>query len=674
MTAASPIVLAPPAPPPTAAESPEFDVVVIGAGIVGSALAYALARSGRRVALLERDLAQPDRIVGELLQPAGVHALARLGISDALDGIDAVRVRGYQVFYEDNNVPIPYPTRSDHVQPDSDDSDQEQEQGRSFHHGRFIQSLRSHAQKQHGVTFYEATVSELIYSTTQPNVVVGVNASAKQSPATQSGSSPAPDGAAAAASPTTTFQLRAPLTFVADGCFSKFRRTLRGTSSRHTPLIRSHFVGLELTHEPMSSLYAPTPTHPNALPATQGGTAMLPAPEHGHVCLTPSGPVLLYQIGPCETRILIDVPHKGAAPPPNGKGQLDQHIRSKVVPHLPKQAGAAVLAELDKGQRLRSMPNSWLPPSLQGQGTSDRQGVILVGDAMNMRHPLTGGGMSVGLWDVVYLTALLGGPNWRPDTSPARSANAEKEQGQTADKSITPDTVDLSQWSKEISPALRRWHWQRKGLAGVINVLAQALYSLFGADDDDLFILREGCFAYFRLGGECVNGPVKLLSGLAPQPMLLVFHFFSVAILACRLLFTTDLALRRKRNIEAAESGTKPSTAPPGILDYPWLLWRTLHVLWTACLVLFPVIFSELKRNVPDPFAFPKPSVAQNSNEKDHSAEKESGALASRSFSVLAVGAVVLIVAWRLSQSPGSGGLMAPVMHAQAHAQRALRG
>ncbi|KAK0521234.1 Squalene epoxidase [Tilletia horrida] len=651
---AAPITLAPPAPVPTSPQPPpQYDVVVVGAGIVGSALAYALARSGRSVALLERDLSQPDRIVGELLQPAGVHALSRLGLSDALEGIDAVRVRGYQVFYEGNNVPIPYPTRDAHVQPSSDD--EEQEQGRSFHHGRFIQSLRACAQKQAGVTVFEATVSELLYSSSAPNVVIGVSATTKQAIA-EEGAAPV----------STAFEVHAPLTFVADGCFSKFRRTLRGTSSRHTPLIRSHFVGLELTHEPMSSLYAPSPKHPNALPATQGGTAFLPAPEHGHVCLTPSGPVLLYQIGPCETRILIDVPHKGTAPPPNGNGQLDKHIRSNVVPHLPQHAAAAVLAELDKGQRLRSMPNSWLPPSLQGQGKgdSDRQGVILVGDAMNMRHPLTGGGMSVGLWDVVYLTALLGGSAWRPDASAARSTTDEA-QLQVSSSAPVKVVADLSNWDSDIRPALRTWHWQRKGLAGVINVLAQALYSLFGADDDDLFILREGCFAYFRLGGECVNGPVRLLSGLAPQPMLLVFHFFSVAILACRLLFTTDLAMRRKRNIEAAKSGTTPSTAPPGVLDYPWLLYRTIHVLWTACIVLFPVIFSELKQNVPDPFKGAKGKLS-GSGAPSHKGEDQSKLVATAPLSTLAVGAVVLVVAWRLSQSPGSSGLTGIMAHAQS--------
>ena len=43
--------------------------------------------------LLERDLAQPDRIVGELLQPGGYLALKRLGLAGAVLGIDAQKVR-----------------------------------------------------------------------------------------------------------------------------------------------------------------------------------------------------------------------------------------------------------------------------------------------------------------------------------------------------------------------------------------------------------------------------------------------------------------------------------------------------------------------------------------------------------------------------------------------------
>ena len=39
--------------------------------------------------LLERDLSQPDRIVGELLQPGGYLMLKRLGLAHVLDNIDA---------------------------------------------------------------------------------------------------------------------------------------------------------------------------------------------------------------------------------------------------------------------------------------------------------------------------------------------------------------------------------------------------------------------------------------------------------------------------------------------------------------------------------------------------------------------------------------------------------
>lgn len=57
-----------------------YDVVIVGAGILGCALAAAFGKQGRHVLLLERDLSEPDRIVGELLQPGGVSALEKLGL------------------------------------------------------------------------------------------------------------------------------------------------------------------------------------------------------------------------------------------------------------------------------------------------------------------------------------------------------------------------------------------------------------------------------------------------------------------------------------------------------------------------------------------------------------------------------------------------------------------
>lgn len=60
--------------------APEPDVVIVGAGVLGSAMAAVLARDGKRVTVVERDMKEPDRIVGELLQPGGYRALKELGL------------------------------------------------------------------------------------------------------------------------------------------------------------------------------------------------------------------------------------------------------------------------------------------------------------------------------------------------------------------------------------------------------------------------------------------------------------------------------------------------------------------------------------------------------------------------------------------------------------------
>ena len=108
------------------------DAVIVGAGIIGCSLAVTLAKQGRSVVIIERDWAEPDRIVGELLQPGGVKALTKLGLRDCLEGIDAIPEYGYQVIYKNERVLIPYISEEN-----------ECPEGRSFHHGRFINNLRN---------------------------------------------------------------------------------------------------------------------------------------------------------------------------------------------------------------------------------------------------------------------------------------------------------------------------------------------------------------------------------------------------------------------------------------------------------------------------------------------------------------------------------------------------
>ncbi|RHN51011.1 putative squalene monooxygenase [Medicago truncatula] len=90
---------------------------------------------GRRVHVIERDLSEPDRIVGELLQPGGYLKLLELGLEDCVDGIDAQRVFGYALYKDGKNIKLSYPLENFNVDVS----------GRSFHNGRFIKKMREKA-------------------------------------------------------------------------------------------------------------------------------------------------------------------------------------------------------------------------------------------------------------------------------------------------------------------------------------------------------------------------------------------------------------------------------------------------------------------------------------------------------------------------------------------------
>jgi squalene monooxygenase len=100
--------------------------------------------------------------------------------------------------------------------------------------------------------------------------------------------------------------------------------------------------------------------------------------------------------------------------------------------------------------------------------------------------------------------------------------------------------------------------------------------------DEILNVLQDGCFRYFELGGRCIDDPVGLLSGyltswivlisrIYARPILLVIHFYAVALYSIFLLF-------RKASI----------------VNYPSTVIKGFNVLAKACVVLIPVVISEL--------------------------------------------------------------------------------
>jgi 2-polyprenyl-6-methoxyphenol hydroxylase-like FAD-dependent oxidoreductase len=62
------------------------DVLIVGAGISGTAMAIALHRRGVSVLLVERDAQVRERFKGEYLQPVAVQRLEKLGLGSVLDG------------------------------------------------------------------------------------------------------------------------------------------------------------------------------------------------------------------------------------------------------------------------------------------------------------------------------------------------------------------------------------------------------------------------------------------------------------------------------------------------------------------------------------------------------------------------------------------------------------
>jgi squalene monooxygenase len=479
----------------------EADVVIVGAGIFGCAAAYSLARQGRSVLLLEKSLKEPDRIVGELLQPGGISALEKLGLSSCLEGIDSIRVDGYEVVYYGNPVNISYPANVGAANEggfhESANEKSSRPKGRSFHHGRFIGQLRRACHSQPNITIVETEVMDTITSTHNPQVL-GVTASTLN-PETGEKEDDCFFGE---------------LTIIADGYASKFRKRYIDKA----PVVKSKFYALELIDCPM------------------------PAPNHGIVVLGDASPVLLYQIGTHETRCLMDIPDKtpeAAA----ALGGVRNYIRTVVLPSLPKQVQPCFERALEDGKIPRSMPNSWLPPSTQTE-----KGMVMLGDAMNMRHPLTGGGMTVAFNDVVLLSDLL-----------------------------SPERIPSLGNTVAVQKAMKEFHWKRKGLSSIINILAQALYSLFAANDRQLKALQKGCFSYFQKGGNCVDGPAGLLAGIIRQPIVLVYHFFAVAILSIFIVMKETMG------------------GILGLWKFPYAVEESVLIFWKACVVIFPFIFSEMR-------------------------------------------------------------------------------
>jgi squalene monooxygenase len=442
--------------------------------------------------------------VGELLQPGGYLALERLGLAECVEGIDATEVHGYCMFKAGKEARVKYPL----------DQTGNSVAGRSFHNGRFVQRLRLKAASAPGVTIRKGTVRKLVNDSGEEwakgQVVVGVEYKAA-------------DGEVVTAS--------ACLTVVCDGIYSGLRSRLMQPDIKHP----SYFVGLLLKD------------------------VELPHPGFGHVVLADPSPVLFYPISSNEVRCLVDYP--GTKLPSSTAGDLQKYLLETVAPQVPPSLRVAFEDAVSCG-RVRSMQNRQLsaPPLRQ-------VGALLLGDSFNMRHPLTGGGMTVALSDTSLLCDML---RQLPDLRDALGT----------------------------SDATAAYYLRRKPISATINTLANALYRVFCSADAVTAAagaaidappkagheeMRQACFDYLCLGGACSAGPISLLSGLNPRPSVLIMHFFMVA------LYGVGRQLLPRPTLRG--------------------LWTGILLLYQACCIIFPIIKAEGVRAAFMPFLAGTPKV-----------------------------------------------------------------
>lgn len=305
--------------------------------------------------------------------------------------------------------------------------------GMGFRNGKFVQNIRALLDELPSVTRIHGNVTELVYG--DKKTITGVKYITNDDD---------------------IMQIEAGLTVVCDGIFSHFREQLNAERHRVT----GFFAGIVLEN------------------------VTLPNPSHGHVFITDHSPFLVYPITSTSARMLIDFP---GDQPPRITNEFKAMLKSKLLNYMPDILHASFIRAVDDG-KIKLMPNHKLnvqPIQING--------AVMVGDALNMRHPLTGGGMTVAFTDVYQLgTRLI----------------AHYRDGKF----------------KSTSQAVEDFYSCKSSHTGTVNILADALYGVMSDDE-----LSEACFDYLARGGHYSSEPVSLLSAISRSKSLLIRHFFAVA-------------------------------------------------------------------------------------------------------------------------------------------------
>ena len=305
--------------------------------------------------------------------------------------------------------------------------------GMGLHNGRFLQQIRASALQNESVTQIHGKALQLLEN--ERHEIIGVSYRESITSETKS--------------------IHAPLTITSDGFFSNFRESL----SNNEKTVTSYFIGLILKD------------------------CEMPFPKHGHVFLSGPTPFICYPISSHEVRILIDFP--GDELP--RKQLLQAHLDANVTPYIPECMLNSYEQAIQEGG-FKVMPNHYMAAK-----PIIRKGAVMLGDALNMRHPLTGGGLTAVFSDIQILsTHLLAMPDF--------------------------NNTDL------IHEKIEAYYRDRQHANANLNILANALYGVMSND-----LLKTAVFKYLQCGGANAQESIAILAGLNRNHYSLIKQFFFLA-------------------------------------------------------------------------------------------------------------------------------------------------
>jgi 2-polyprenyl-6-methoxyphenol hydroxylase-like FAD-dependent oxidoreductase len=324
------------------------DVIIVGAGVTGCAMAAALADGTRRVLVLEARKGHKPRFAGELIHPTGAQVLDDLGFLPTLRSFGGVDVDGFAVVKAPGRDPtcLPYREIGEFI-------DGARPTGFAMEHRDLVEGMRHEVMRRPGVEIrFGQKVEEVLRDA--HGRACGVR--------TEAG------------------PLHARLVLGCDGRHSKIRPLL-GLSEKAR--LVSFSVAMRLP----------------------GAAHLLPRPGYGHIFLGAWGPMLVYPIGGVDpsgggrgdARGCFDVT-SDLSGGPKGAATL---LREQYAQHLPEALRKELLASLDR-EPVQIAANEAI--------RTDRAvlpGAAIVGDAGGCSHPLTATGMTVGFTDALRLGRLL---------------------------------------------------------------------------------------------------------------------------------------------------------------------------------------------------------------------------------------------------------------------------